>query len=420
MIAVAESSVARPMRYSARVGQLGGAEAAAWNIHSEALKRQARGEDVILLSVGDPDHPTPAPIVAAAKMSLDRGRTHYAEIAGQTQLRAAIAAAHARRSGQQVDPDQVVVLAGAQSALFTACQCLLDPGDAVLVPEPMYVTYPATIAAAGASVVRVPLVAERGFHLNLDALAAAVTPATRALLINSPHNPTGVVMNRAELEAVAELCQRHDLWLIADEVYATLVYDGAHLSPAGMPGMAERTVTISSVSKSHAMTGWRVGWLIGPPALAAHAANLALCMLYGSPSFIQDAATVALTSDLAEVDAMRTRYRHRRDAVCRRLAGLPGLACRRPEGGMFIMLDVRGTGLSADAFAQQLLADEAVSVLSGEAFGGSAAGHVRLSLTAPDERLAEACNRIGRFAFRLSASRRVDGPLAPVAIAIGA
>ena len=390
-------------RFASRVAALGGVEAAAWDIHAEAVRRRAAGEDVILLSIGDPDFPTPAPIVAAAKDSLDRGRTHYAAIAGQLALREAIARHHETVSGQAVDPDRIVVLAGAQSALFTACQCLLEVGSEAIVPEPMYVTYPATVAATGATLVKVPLLAERGFHLDLDALAAAVTPRTRAILINSPHNPTGAVMTRHELEAVAELCRRHDLWLISDEVYATLLYEGEHVSPAALPGMDGRTVTVASLSKSHAMTGWRVGWLIGPPDLAEHAVNLALCMLYGSPPFIQDAATVALSQDQGDIVLMQERFRRRRDAVCRRLAGLPGLACTRPKGGMFVMLDVHRTGLSAETFAARLLAEEGVCVLAGDAFGGAAAGHVRLSLTAADERLAEACNRIGRFAFRLGA-----------------
>lgn len=390
-------------RFASRVAALGGAEAAAWDIHAEAVRRRAAGEDVILLSIGDPDFPTPAPIVAAAKDSLDRGRTHYSEIAGQPALRQAIARHHEAVCGQAVDPERIVVLAGAQSALFTACQCLLQAGDEAIVPEPMYVTYPATVAASGAALVRVPLLAERGFHIDLEALAAAVTPRTRAILINSPHNPTGAVMTRHELEAVAALCRRHDLWLISDEVYSTLLYEGEHVSPAALPGMEGRTVTVASLSKSHAMTGWRVGWLIGSPDLVEHAANLALCMLYGSPPFIQDAATAALSHGQAEIVSMQDRFRRRRDAVCRRLAGLPGLACTRPKGGMFVMLDIRRTGLSAETFASRLLAEEGVCVLSGDAFGGAAAGHVRLSLTAPDERLAEACNRIGRFAFRLGA-----------------
>ena len=390
-------------RFASRVDGLGGAEAAAWDIHSEAIRRRSAGEDVIMLSVGDPDLPTPAAVVAAAKDSLDRGRTHYGSVVGEKSLRTAIARHHARLTGQEVEANRVVVLAGAQSALFTACQCLLQPGDEILVPEPMYITYPATVAAAGARMVRVPLIAERGFHLDLDALAAAVTDRTRAVLLTSPHNPTGAVMTRHEVETVAELCRRHDLWLISDEVYASLLFEGEHVAPAALPGMDERTVTVSSLSKSHAMTGWRVGWLIGPPDLADHAAHLALCMLYGSPPFIQDAATVALDADAGAGEQLRERFRRRRDAVCRRLAGLPGLNCTRPKGGMFVMLDVRRTGFSAQEFAARLLAEEGVSVLAGDAFGGAAAGHVRVSLTAPDERLAEACNRIGRLAFRLAA-----------------
>ncbi len=396
------SSSRRLPRFASRVEGLGGAEAAAWEIHGQAVRRRNAGEDVILLSVGDPDMATPAAVVATAKESLDRGRTRYAETIGQPALRAAIAGHHARLTGQEVDVDRVVVLAGAQSALFTACQCLLEPGDEVLVPEPMYVTYPATIAAAGARLVRVPLVAERGFHLDLDALASAVTERTRAILINSPHNPTGAVMTRHEIETVAQLCRQHDLWLISDEVYATMLYEGEHVAPAGLPGMDARTITVSSLSKSHAMTGWRVGWLIGPPELARHAGNLALCMLYGSPPFIQDAAITALRDGDGETARMREQFRRRRDAVCRRLAGLPGLGCARPKGGMFVMLDVRRTGLAAHEFAARLLDEEGVCVLAGDAFGGAAVGHVRLSLTAPDERLAEACNRIGRLAFRLA------------------
>ncbi|HEX6012369.1 MAG TPA: aminotransferase class I/II-fold pyridoxal phosphate-dependent enzyme, partial [Geminicoccaceae bacterium] len=339
----------------------------------------------------------------------------YTEVAGAAALRVAIAAHHERLSGQRVTPGQAVVLAGAQSALFAACQCLLGPGDTVLVPEPMYVTYPATIAAAGARLVRVPLVPERGFRLDLDRLASSVTPAVRAILVNSPNNPTGAVMTRPELEAVADLCRRHDLWLISDEVYASLLYEGEHMAPATLPGMAERTVTVSSLSKSLAMTGWRVGWLVGTPELARHVANLALCMLYGLSAFVQDAAIAALTGELVEVADVRERLRRRRDAVCRRLAGLPNLACGRPQGGMFVMVDVRRTGLGADAFARRLLAEELVLVLAGDAFGGAAAGHVRLSLTAPDERLAEACDRIGRFAFRLAAARRLGEAPPPAA-----
>ena len=390
------------MRYASRVQRLGGKGAEAWQIHDEALARRRQGEDVILLTAGDPDVPAPAAAVAAAKASLDAGRTGYPPVTGQLELRQAIAAEHARTTGQLVDADQVVVMAGAQCGLFAAMQCLVGAGDEVLVAEPMFVTYPATVAAAGATLVPVPVRAERGFHVDLADLEAAITPATRVLLLNSPNNPTGAAITPEEAAGLADLCIRHDLWLVSDEVYASLVYDRPHVSPVGLPGMAERAVTVSSLSKSHAMTGWRLGWLVGPPEVARHAGRLALCMLFGSPGFIQDAATVALTTDLPEVTLFRQRLRRRRDRVTRRLSLLPGLSCRPPEGGLFIMLDVRGTGMSAETFARGLLAAEGVAVLAGDAFGAPAAGHVRLALTVPDERLAEACNRIGRYAWRLA------------------
>lgn len=390
------------MRYARRTLGLGGPAAETWNIHHEALARRRRGEDVILLTVGDPDFGTPSPVTEAAKASLDKGRTHYADVAGQPALRAAIAACHERLTGQPVTPEQVVVLAGAQCALFAALQCLVDPGEEVIVFEPAYVTYPATVAAAGATLVPVPLRPENGFHLDPADLGRALTPRTRAILWNSPNNPTGAVATPEELEALARAAREHDLWLVADEVYGSLVFDGVHRSPAALPGMAGRTVTVSSVSKSHAMTGWRLGWLVGPPALAAHAGRLALCMLYGSPAFIQDAATVALTRELPELAAMRDRLRRRRDTVLDLLRSLPGLACHEPAAGMFVMLDVRGTGRSAHAFAHGLLAAEGVALLPGDAFGRPAAGHVRLSLTAPEARLAEACARIRRHVVTLA------------------
>jgi arginine:pyruvate transaminase len=400
------------LRYARRAANLGGPAAETWNIHNLAAERRRRGEDVILLTIGDPDFPSPAPIVEAAKASLDAGRTHYADITGQPPLRAAVAAHHERLTGRRVPPEDVVVLAGAQCALFAALQCLVDPGDEVVVFEPAYVTYPATIAAAGAVLVPVPLRPENGFHLDPADLRAALTPRTRAVLWNSPNNPTGAVASRPELEALAAVCRERDLWLISDEVYATLVYDGEHLSPSALPGMEGRTAVVSSVSKSHAMTGWRLGWLLGPPELARHAANLALCMLYGSPAFVQDAATLALTSsDLPELADMRGRYRRRRDAAVARLRELPLVACHEPAGGMFVMLDARGTGRSAHDFAFGLLEAEGVAVLPGDAFGAPAAGHVRISLTVREAELARACERIGRYVRGLGASAGPGGGL---------
>lgn len=389
------------MRFSMLTQRIAGDGAAAWDIHYRALAMQAEGKDILLLSVGDPDFDTPAPIVEAAIDSLRDGHTHYSDVRGKLALRQAIARRHQQRSGQKVDADQVTVLAGAQCALFCVAQCVLEPGDEVIVAEPMYVTYEAVFGACGATVVPVPVKPENGFRVCPADVAARITPRTRALALNSPHNPSGASLPRATWEALAELCIAHDLWLISDEVYSELLYDGEHVSPGSLPGMAERTATLNSLSKSHAMTGWRVGWVVGSAELAGHLENLALCMLYGSPDFIQDAAVVALEQPLAELEAMRDAYRQRRDLVCERLAGCPGIKALKPDGGMFVMVDIRETGLSAQAFADRLLDREGVSVLAGEAFGPSAAGHIRLGLVLGAEALDDACRRIARCAQAL-------------------
>ncbi|WP_166359579.1 pyridoxal phosphate-dependent aminotransferase [Pseudomonas akapageensis] len=393
------------MRFSALTQRIAGDGAAAWDIHYRALALQEQGEDILLLSVGDPDFDTPVPIVDAAVESLRGGNTHYADVRGKRTLRQSIARRHQQRSGHAVDDSQVIVLAGAQCALFSVAQCVLNPGDEVIVAEPMYVTYEAVFGACGATVIPVPVRSENGFRVQPEDVAARITPRTRALALNSPHNPSGASLPRATWEALAELCVAHDLWLISDEVYSELLFEGEHVSPASLPGMAERTATLNSLSKSHAMTGWRVGWVVAPPALAAHLENLALCMLYGLPDFIQDAAVVALEAQLPELDAMREAYRQRRDLVCESFAGCPGLRALKPDGGMFVMVDIRATGLSAHEFSNRLLDQQGVSVLAGEAFGPSAAGHIRLGLVLDTPQLQDACQRIVRCATELMEAR---------------
>jgi len=389
------------MKFSRLTERIGGEGARAWAVHYEAMRRRRAGQEVIVLSVGDPDFDTPAPIVAAAKASLDSGRTHYTDIVGDPPLRAAIARYQSARAGVPVGPENVVVMAGAQCALFAAVLCLLDQEEEIIVPEPMYVTYEAVAGASGASMRRVPLRPEHGFRLQAEDVASAIGPRTRAVLINSPNNPTGAVIRRRELEALAALCREHDLWLISDEVYGSLVFEGAHVSPASLPGMAERTVVIDSLSKSHAMTGWRLGWAVGPEALMHHLAHLSLCMLYGSPGFIQDAAVVALDSGPAALEEMKAAYRRRRDALHRQLSQVPTLSVPLPEAGMFLMVDVGRTGATAQDFAFGLLDAERVAVLPGSAFGPQIASYVRINLGAPDAELEETGRRIARYAERL-------------------
>lgn len=400
------------MNYSPLVERIAGEGAAAWDLHAVAVAARNRGEDVILLSVGDPDLDTPETVTEAAIAALRAGDTHYTEALGAYPLREAVARHFAAHGGWQAGPDNVCIVPGAQNGLFFASMLLLQPGDEALMLEPAYVTYEATIGASGATPVTVGTRAGDGFRPDSEAIAAAITPRTRALLITNPNNPTGVVMTEDELATVATIARDYDLWVISDEVYGSLCFDVSHRCIAALPGMAGRTVTVSSLSKSHAMTGWRAGWLIGPEALISHAENLALCALYGLPGFIQKAAVAALDQADATSDQVRGILRRRRDLVVERLAGIPGLCVVTPEAGMFVMVDVRGTGLDSADFAARLFHEQGVSVLDAAAFGPSATGHVRLSYTVDEDRLEEACRRITEFCAALGSehgAERVHG-----------
>jgi arginine:pyruvate transaminase len=390
------------MRFSPLVDRVAGKGAGAWEIHFAAERQRAAGRDIIFLTVGDPDQAPPAPVIEATVAALRRHRTGYAPILGYPEVRGAVAARFARRTGKPCAADNVVIVPGTQAGLYCALQCLAGPGDEVIVPEPMYATYEAVGGASGARLVNIPLHPENGFHPDLDALARAVTPRTRMIWINSPHNPTGAVLDRAEIAAIAALCRQHDLWLLSDEVYEDLAFARAHVSPWSLPGMEERTVVVSSLSKSHAIPGFRMGWMIGPTSLTPHLFNLLLCTLYGGPPFIQDGGLVALTSDLPEVAALHEDYRRRAALMFGILAAAPNCRVAAPEGGMFVLLDIRASGLSSEEFAKRLLERESVAVLPADGFGPSATGHLRISLTADDAKLAEAGERIVRLARQLA------------------
>lgn len=402
------------MQFASMVDRVAGRGAEAWALHMEGVAQERRtGKEVLFLTVGEPDFDTPELIQRSAITSMQGGNTHYTPIVGTRALRQAVADWQKELTGHEVEADQVVVAPGAQAALFAVMQCLAEAGDEVITTDPRYSTYEAVIGASGATMVSVPLLPDRNFALDLDALRAAVTPRSRVILLNSPHNPTGAVLTPEELQAVAALCCEKDLWLVSDEVYGSLTYEHAHRTPAVLPGMAERCVVVSSVSKSHAMTGWRIGWAIGPRKLAAHLDNLLLCMLYGLPGFIQEAATTALNEGHDEVKRMHVAYTRRRNLMAPWLNRLPGLSCASPDGGMFVMLDVRRSGLDALSFARRLLEEESVAVLPGGGFGDQAEGFCRLSLGFSDETLTEACRRIEAFANRLATGEEAALAAAP-------
>ena len=395
------------MKFSTLVERIAGEGADAWITHYEARAARERGEDVILLSAGDPDLDTPDPVRERAIERIRAGDTHYTPTTGRQHLREAIAGMHAARTGQQVSADQVVVLAGAQNGLFATSLCLAGPGDEVISFDPMYTTYPATIEVSGARLVRVPAPAHRGFRIDLDALERAITPKTRAIFLATPSNPTGVITNDAELAVIGDLAERHSLWVVADEVYAGIAPGGR------VPGLAtrlpEQVITICSLSKTHAMPGWRAGWVVGPRAFAGHIESLVMCMLFGLPGFVQEAAVTAI-SIAAQAEARTREYcAARRALLLGELRGAKNLACAEPQTGMFMLIDVRATGLTGYQFMRGLYEAERVAVLDGGAFGRETAGFVRVFIATDEPVLREASARIRRFADSLPATRSRAG-----------
>jgi aspartate/methionine/tyrosine aminotransferase len=393
------------MKFSGLVERISGAGADAWDTHALARAALDRGRDVILLSVGDPDLDTPPAVVERAIEALRSADTHYTPAAGRPPLREAIAALHRARCGQDVTAENVVFLAGAQNALFAASLCLAGPGDEVIALEPLYPTYPATLEVSGARLVRAPAAA--GFRVDLAALAGLITPRTRAIFFATPNNPSGVIMSAADLAAIGELARRHALWIVVDEVYAGLAPGGR--VPSLAAAMPDQVVTVGSLSKSHSMPGWRAGWLVAPQPLVRHVEALSLCMLYGLPGFIQEAALTAVGGAAAAEARIREYCAARCAVLLAGLDGIPGLRAVVPDAGMFMLVNVEGTGLSGREFMTRLYHAEGVSVIDGGAFGADTRGFVRICFAAETAALREACVRIRRFALSLRAAEVVNG-----------
>ncbi len=393
------------VRYASLTSRLHGEGSRVWAVHERGYELQAEGRDIILLSIGEPDFPAPAPIIDALVDSIRRGRNHYTPSSGEPSIRSAIARHVSRYARRTVTPGEVVFMPGAQAALFAVCLVLAERGDEILLPEPSYATYEGVMASTGAAVVHVPLHAARGFHLDPADVASRITDRTRVLILNTPHNPSGAALSPATLAELGELCRSHDLWLVADEVYADLVYDGEHASALAIRGCEDRVAVVGSLSKSHAMTGFRHGWVVSSPELVEHVDVLLQSMLFGSPPFVQDAGVAALTGSQAPTDLMRAAYQRRARVVIDALRDVPGIGTHEPEAGMFVMADIRATGLPALDWALGLLEAEGVSVTPTEGFGPSGAGHVRIGLVADEDRLAEACRRIASYQASLVASQ---------------
>jgi arginine:pyruvate transaminase len=386
------------MKYASITDRLAGLGSGKWEVHYRARALKAEGREVIELTIGEPDIPTDAALLDICDAAMRAGRTRYSSGRGEPALLDAIAAKYSRRTGRQIGTDQILCFPGTQSALFAVMAGLVESGDAVLIPDPYYATYEGVVRATGATVVPVPTWDDHRFHLQAADLEAAITPRTRALLLNTPHNPTGAVLTAEEVAAIGAVCRKHHLWLVSDEVYEDLIFEGRFASPFDRADLAERTIVVSSISKSHAAPGFRSGWAVGPIEFCNRLLPVSEIMLFGGQPFIADMTAHALTHDIPTAALMRAAYRRRSHLVCATLAPCPALRALPPEAGMFLLVDVRGTGLTGDAFARGLLEAEAVAVMPGASFGAQAEGFIRLSLTVPDEMLAEACRRILRFA----------------------
>ena len=387
------------MRFATITERLQGLGADKWAVHFHGREMMAQGRDIIELTIGEPDIPPAAGLIDATVAALRAGRTGYSNGQGEIGLRRAIAARHAERAGCAVSPEQVLCLPGTQSALYVAISALAETGDEVAIPDPYYATYEGVVRASGATVRPIPTHAVEDFRLTPEAFLAALTPAVRVLLLNNPRNPTGSIMPPEDVAAITRICAERGIWIVSDEVYEELIYDpeARFVSPFDLPEGAGVTVVVSSISKSHAAPGFRSGWLVGPPELAARAQPLAEMMLFGNQPFIADATEFALTQPDPSAAIMREAFA-RRARACVAALSVPGLQPLMPQAGMFLMVGVAGTGMDGDAFAASLLEAEGVSVMPGSAFGACAPNHLRLSLTVPDDRLAEACRRIARHA----------------------
>ncbi len=385
------------MKLSHRITHLTPSGSDGWEVFYKARAMKAAGHDITELTIGEHDIRTHPSILAAMNTAAVGGHTGYAMVPGTAELRAAVAARIQERTGVPTTAANIMITPGGQSALYTTHHAVLDDGDVALYIDPYYATYPGTIRGVGGVPRGVSASPDHGFQPQAADIAAQADDAA-SLLINSPNNPTGAVYSRATLDGIAQVCKDRDLWLISDEVYDTQIWEGAHISPRALPDMADRTLVVGSMSKSHAMTGSRVGWVCGPADVIEHMINLATHTTYGVPGYIQDAALFALGEGTPLETEVAAPFKRRREITEDLLAGQNVVKASPTQGAMYAMLDLRATGMSGQEFSNALLDEHHIATMPGESFGDAGAGHVRVAMTINDDRYAEALKTLMAFA----------------------
>ena len=387
------------MRLAERMSRLG--TETAFEVLARAKALEAHGREIIHLEIGEPDFDTPAHIKAAAVRALEEGWTHYTPAAGIPALREAIADYIRRTRGIPVGPEHVVVVPGGKPIMFFAILALVEEGDEVIYPNPGFPIYESMIRFVGARPVPLRLRMENEFRVDVEELARLITPRTRMLILNSPANPTGGVLTREDLEAIAELCLKHDLVVLSDEIYSRILYEGEHISIASFPGMLERTIILDGFSKTYAMTGWRLGYGVMPEPLAEAVTRLMINSNSCTAAFTQIAGIAALTGPQDDVDRMVAAFRERREVMVEGLNRIPGFRCLKPKGAFYAFPNIEGTGMSSRELAHYLLEEAGVAVLSGTAFGEYGEGFLRLSFANSIENIQKALERIEKALQRL-------------------
>ena len=390
------------MKLAKIADRLSGLGSEKWAVHIAGRERAQAGEPVIFLSLGEPDAAPPEAILQEARKQMRPGRLHYSAGNGELSVREALSRYYTKQTGRSISSKQFLFLPGTQTALYVAFTAILDEGDEVLLLDPYYATYEGVIASPGGVAVAVPLDPDNGFHPNVKALEAAITPRTKAILLNSPSNPTGAVFTSDEISAIGSLSKKHDLWIVSDEVYASIIYgNNVFTSPFFDKDLEERTIVTSSISKSHALPGFRCGWIAASENFCAQALSISESMLFGSQAFLEDATAFALDTHFPELEWMRDAYQSRAKQLVDGLKSCKHVNARMPEGGMFVMVDVRKTGYSGEDFARKLLTEYNVVTMPGESFGTCGAGHLRVALTVDEKQIAEAAKRIVSLADSL-------------------